>query len=708
MRIYKMTATFGKLEHETLALEPGMNVIHAPNEWGKSTWSAFLLAMFYGLDTRAKTTKSALADKERYAPWSGSPMSGRIDLNWNGRDITIERTSRGRIPMGEFRAYETASGLDIPELTAANCGTVLLGAEQSVFRRAGFLRLSDLPVTQDDALRARLNALVTTGDESGDAERLAKALRDLKNRCRYNRSGLLPQAEAEREELKARITELESLQTQCNKLTTRLGEVKEWVRSLENHRAALAFAAARDDADRVDQARDARDQALKNLRKLESSCNNLPSREETEKKIQDLRSFQQQWTSAQMEAQMLPALPIPPETPEAFRDMPVEYALEMVREDSKTYRNLQGTKPSLFFFVIGGVCLLAAAALAVMKQLVFAGGAAAVAAVLLIFGFVKQNSIQRQKTALEEKYGSSDPERWLACLQTYVQARKVYQQQTLEHRSVSGNLDVRMDALQKRRQSLCGGQTPEQVMEIWQQVLARWDAYHAARREARQAEQHLQAIQAMAKTAKPPVMEDHLTYSETETARLLSDGLMEQQRLQNRLGQHQGRMEALGDRDQLQKQLAQVRERIGKLEDTYAALTLAQDTLAKARLELQRRFAPRISQRAQELMRRMTAGRYDRLSLGESLDLRAGAGEENILREALWRSDGTVDQLYLALRLAVAETLTPKAPLILDDALVRFDDTRLKAALEILREESQTKQVILFTCQSREKNALHL
>ena len=37
MRIYETTATFGKLEHETLKLQPGMNIIHAPNEWGKST-----------------------------------------------------------------------------------------------------------------------------------------------------------------------------------------------------------------------------------------------------------------------------------------------------------------------------------------------------------------------------------------------------------------------------------------------------------------------------------------------------------------------------------------------------------------------------------------------------------------------------------------------------------------------------------------------
>ena len=45
MKIYSMTATFGKLAHEKLTLEPGLNIIDAPNEWGKSTWCAFLVTM---------------------------------------------------------------------------------------------------------------------------------------------------------------------------------------------------------------------------------------------------------------------------------------------------------------------------------------------------------------------------------------------------------------------------------------------------------------------------------------------------------------------------------------------------------------------------------------------------------------------------------------------------------------------------------------
>ena len=152
--------------------------------------------------------------------------------------------------------------------------------------------------------------------------------------------------------------------------------------------------------------------------------------------------------------------------------------------------------------------------------------------------------------------------------------------------------------------------------------------------------------------------------------------------------------------------LDQLEKRISKLEDTYAALTIAMDTLSVAASELQRRFSPRISHRAQELFSQLTGGRYERISLAEDLSISAGAQDEDTLHGSIWRSDGTIDQLYLALRLAVAEELTPEAPLVLDDALVRFDDARLASAIDILKTYAQEKQVILFTCQSREKALL--
>ena len=55
------------------------------------------------------------------------------------------------------------------------------------------------------------------------------------------------------------------------------------------------------------------------------------------------------------------------------------------------------------------------------------------------------------------------------------------------------------------------------------------------------------------------------------------------------------------------------------------------------------------------------------------------------------------------LLLAISELLLPEAPIVLDDALVAFDDERARVALQVLAEEAQSRQILLFTCQSRER-----
>jgi uncharacterized protein YhaN len=171
-------------------------------------------------------------------------------------------------------------------------------------------------------------------------------------------------------------------------------------------------------------------------------------------------------------------------------------------------------------------------------------------------------------------------------------------------------------------------------------------------------------------------------------------------------------MEGLGEPVLLQQALEKEQQRIAKLEEIYGASCIAIDTLNEAANQLQRKFAPRIASRAQQLFSQMTGGRYSRLLLGEDMALSVRTEDEDTMRPGIWRSDGTLDQLYLALRLAVAEALTPHAPLVLDDALVRFDENRLALAMALLKEQSDSRQVILFTCQGREKNyfpdALHM
>jgi len=698
-----MTATFGKLEHAKLTLKPGLNVIHAPNEWGKSTWCAFLLNMLYGIDTKERTTQTALADKDRYAPWSGAAMSGRIDLNWNGRDITIERSSTGRVPMGNFRAYETESGIDIPELTAANCGQTLLGVERNVFTRAGFLRLSDLPVTQDDALRRRLNNLVSTGDESGAADKLGQSLKDLKNKCRHNKTGLLPEAESQRDKLRNQLWDIQQLQQQTQQIQTRQQEVETSLQDLENHRDALEYAQARENMQRVSAASAARDAAAEKLDTLKKQCAGLPEKSVVQEKLRQLEQLQMQQTA--LEQETLPSEPEKPVPPVPFAGLDADHALQQATSDKSAYDML--CKPvSALPMVLFAISLLAGIAAAALVHLYVGFACLPLCLLFLIMHSRNKAGQKRDRENLTEKYGDLAPEQWITLSKQYQDAEDLYGEQVASRNALADNLQKRKNALTANIAAVTEGLSLDVCVEKWSDVYVKLDALEQTHHQWAQANTQAEALSAVAKPVDKPKRPDSLTLSAEDTDHAIESLRFEQKQLMHQLGQCSGQMERLGNPSAIVAQLDAVNRRIARLETYYNAIEMAQDALYKATLSLQRRFSPRITKRAQTLFSKLTGNRYQRISMREDMSLSTAAEDENTLQELRRRSDGTIDQLYLALRLAVAEELTPHAPLILDDALVRFDDTRLVGAMDILKETAENKQILLFTCQERETKYL--
>ena len=161
-----MTATFGQLQGRTLELQEGLNILQSPNESGKSTWCAFLASMLYGINSRERDRAGFIADKNRYTPWSGAAMSGRMDCGTDLGELTLTRTTRRQTsPMGEFSAVYAGTGDAVPDLTGRTCGETLLGVSREVFERSAFIRQSGLAVTQDAGLERRIAALISAGEE---------------------------------------------------------------------------------------------------------------------------------------------------------------------------------------------------------------------------------------------------------------------------------------------------------------------------------------------------------------------------------------------------------------------------------------------------------------------------------------------------------------------------------------------------------------
>lgn len=711
MILCSMTATFGKLDGETLSFSPGLNLITAPNEWGKSTWCAFLLAMLYGIDTRQRARQGQLPDKERYKPWSGKPMEGSMEVLWQNRRITIQRQTKGRVPMGHFRAFETETGFPVPELTADRCGQVLLGVERSVYQRTGFLQGRDLTVSRDEALSHRLNRLVTTGDDSPSGPALASGLRELKNKCRYNQSGLLPQARRELEACRSQLQALQKLDVQAAGLEERLRALDRRKQALEVHLTALQRQADREKLAQVDQARDKERQAREELARAQAQCAGLPERAAAERNLAQWRSLQSALDALQLEQAMEQPAPQPPEAPAVLYGLDGEQARSQMRRrlDALTPPAGPSAAGKTAWAVWAGAALCGLLLLILLPGLWKLLGAAllAVGGAGLLRGFL----LRRKKAAADaqaardmqkllDDYQVAAPEELEPLLQAYQTRWAQYRRALEAFQSRTAALETRRKDLQGKLAQLTGGGDTEAFLRTQTQALEAWDAWAAACRSAAQATGHRQAMEAVTAGLERDPLPDQLDLPEEESRRDLEEVRQAWTQTRSQLDACRGRRAALGDRLRLEAQEEALADRVSRLELWYAALQAGLAALEQAQQDLQSRFAPKIAAEAREILSSLTLGRYDRLLLDRDLSLSAGAAGENTVRPGIWRSDGTVDQLYLALRLAVSRALLPGAPLVLDDALTRFDDRRLAAALELLRRED--RQILLFTCQSRE------
>ena len=189
------------------------------------------------------------------------------------------------------------------------------------------------------------------------------------------------------------------------------------------------------------------------------------------------------------------------------------------------------------------------------------------------------------------------------------------------------------------------------------------------------------------------------------------------------LSQNQGRLEqALADLaqavspDQAQAHLQEIESQRLDLARGHDTLILGGELLHRAMEDFRLQAQPRLLKIAGDYLARATHGAYEWLgsdlftsdrSKEPRLSARSGPGAGEHEAEVLSR--GTRDQLYLCLRLALADEITQKGepiPLILDDPLVNFDDARLASSLELFGELAQKRQIIFLTCHEEQAGLL--
>ena len=617
MKINKLTASFGKLENETLSFHPGLNVIYAPNESGKSTWCAFIRAMLYGVDSSERSRAGYLPDKLRYAPWSGAPMEGSMELTSDRFDITITRTTKAKgAPMREFTATYTDSKVPVEGVTGANAGEMLTGVSRDVFCRSAFIAQGTVAVTGSPELERRISSIVSTGEEQTSYTEADETLRAWQRKRRFNRRGYLPELEAKMDDTQRLLCTMDSTVDEIDTLETQLDDIAERCTALE--------ASVTDSRKR---------QRRESLEKLSGGRAEL--------------------------AQAKDAYRAGP-----FGAISADEADERAADDLAELDALRAKsrpKGTPWAAVICFILAVAGAALYTHFQsvaLIVFAALFCVAAVVLLMRYSKLRraaaDARDQRHRILDRYGA---------------------------RSAS---DIRR-ALENQRE-LCTALESAQEEERRTR-----EAYEAARERQEQLEE-------------AALGELDFSGGNSEAARLSRQLAAERQNAElvsAKIASLRGKLAAVGDPLVLASDLKSMEEEYDALNDEYDALTLAVDTLRAADSELQSRFSPQLGKLAAQYMSFMTGGRYSDVLIDRDFSARTKTQDDTVARDSEYLSAGTLDLMYLAVRLAVCELAMPAGeacPLIIDDALVNLDEERLKQAMALLRELSRRRQVILFTC----------
>ena len=157
----------------------------------------------------------------------------------------------------------------------------------------------------------------------------------------------------------------------------------------------------------------------------------------------------------------------------------------------------------------------------------------------------------------------------------------------------------------------------------------------------------------------------------------------------------------------IEEELVNHKEEMSTLKNLEQSMNLAKEVLNSAYEKMRTSVTPKFTQNLSETITHITNGKYTNVVFHneEGLIVELENGNYEPVSKL---SVGTIDQLYLSLRLSMVEELSEeKMPIILDEAFAYYDTQRLKNILNYLANKYRNRQIILFTCTQREKEILN-
>ena len=690
---------YGNLENKEINLDKKINIIHGANESGKSTMLSYIVNSFYGI-SKTKDGKD-ISDYDKYKPWNNNEFSGRISYELdNGEQYEIFRDFNKKNPKIYNKNLEDITDkFEIDKKEGSKFFLEQTGIDKQMYTSTVVsmqeeVRLDD---KNQNMLIQKIANLAGTGEDNVSYK---KALTKLQNKIRdeigTNKTSQKPinilnnqieEINKKIEEIKPNINKKYEIDNQKDLINENLKnlEIKKEILEEINKKNQnkldylkeknIKEISKKDNEEHIEKLKKEATTVKEEQIKVEKTVNNLNKKIE-EKKVEQSR-IEQELNKENEQTENI--------------------------ENSKNIKSSKNTIYIIFLIVFIALGILGVALLKNYLVTIVFGILALIDIILLITKKIKVNRIIKEENKLSETKKKEhirdleeEKEYILKEIDKISKELKEEEANQKEIASKNSMLQGQIILLEKTNTSL--ENELNSIKEKLEKLQSNNEEELLAQYNGKMDREKL--LQIINSIDIEPQLKNVETQINNEKIKLKGLEIEENTVIPQ--------IDAMVE---LEETLQAKKEEYNNLKNQEDIINITIENLEQAYEEMKTTITPKFTENLSKNIEEISNGKYSKVTINDE----SGMVVENNRGEYINAnnlSTGTIDQLYLSLRLSMIEDLSKESlPIILDETFAYFDNTRLENAIKYLikltqGENIKNHQVIIFTCTNREKEIL--
>lgn len=677
---------YGNIENKDINLEEGINIIHGANESGKSTLLNYIISIFYGI-SRNKDGK-ALSDYEKYKPWNSNEFSGRISYKLeSGEKYEIFRDFNKKNPkIYNDKLEDISDRFETDKKDGSKFFIEQMGIDKQMY-------LSTVVSTQEEVrldeknqnmLIQKIANLAGTGEDNVSYKKaLIKLQEKIRDEIGTNKTSQKPINIIEKEivEINNKIVETEKYRNRKYEIDAEKEQILSELKELEQQKQIL--------------------QELQNSMKSEEETKNrLEIREKNRKdNIAKINELTNQKNTINAESKRVQSAKNHlQDIIKGHKENIEKLNSEIEKIANEKEETQEKEKPSISFIIITVVLAIALICSIILIKNYIVYGILGVAIIAnIVFYVINKNKQKVNKAKLREK----------------INQEKQYKREKLENQKqqIIANVNTTEKELEKQEEE--EKQVNSELSMLKGQIILLEKNNEKITEEI---EQDNKAIKEESNKNKQQIIEKYKDKNINDLL-YINDYQNYISKIEETINNNRIRIKGLEiEYNTIVPQLDEMvvleekreadKEKLAELREKESIINIAIENLMDAYEEMKTTITPKFTKNLSESIQKISSNKYNKVTINDEngMIIENNRGE---YVEAIKLSTGTIDQLYLALRLSMIDELSKEnLPIILDESFAYSDNNRLKNMLQYLTSDLNNHQTIIFTCTDREQKML--